>query len=119
MFGDLGNLKELGKLMGNAGALRQQYEAMQEALAKKTVEGDAGAGAVRVRVSGTLEVQSVQIDPAMLASFVGSGSAADRQMVEDLVAAATNDGLERAQALAREEIQKLAGGLQIPGLGGA
>ena len=67
---------------------------------------------VTVRVSGKLELQAVQIDPSLLDS-------PDREMLQDLVVAAVNDGIRRAQALVAEEMGKLTGGLglKLPGLG--
>ena len=76
------------------------------------VEGSAGGGMVTVRVSGKLELQAVHIDPTLLES-------PDREMLQDLMVAAVNDGIRRAQALVAEEMGKLTGGLglKLPGLG--
>jgi hypothetical protein len=110
------NLKNLAGIMGQAKELSQKFEKLQEQLAGMTVEADAGAGAVSVTATGRLQIVSVRIDPAMLGTLVGEGSDADRQMVEDLIAAATNAALEKAQALAKQEMSKLTGGLNLPGL---
>jgi nucleoid-associated protein EbfC len=110
------NLKNLAGLMGNAKELRAKFEDMQRELARKTVEADAGAGAVRVVVNGKLEVVRITLDPPMLRTLVGEGDEADTQMIEDLIAAAVNAGLARARQLMQDEMGKLTGGLNIPGL---
>ena len=112
-------LKNMAGLMGQAKEMKAKFEEVQNELARKTVEADAGAGAVRVTMNGKMEVLSVNIDKAMLATLAGAGAQADQQMVEDLIAAAFNAALAKAQALMQEEMGKVTGGLNlgaIPGL---
>ena len=116
MLDNLKNLGNLAGLLGNAKEMRAKLEAMQAELARKRVEADAGAGAVRVTVNGRFEVVAVRLDPPMLAALVGDGAEEDRQMIEDLIAAATNAAMEKARDLAQDEMRKLTGGLNIPGL---
>ncbi len=119
MFDQLKNLKALSGLMGNLPQIKHRMEQMQAELARKTVEAESGAGAVRVTVNGKLEVLSVQLDPAMIATFIGDANQAeDRQMVEELIASAVNEALQRAQELVKQEMSKAAGGLNLPGLDG-
>lgn len=118
MFDQFKNLKGLASLLGNSSELRAKMEAFQAELGRKIVEADAGAGAVRVRMNGKFEVQRVEIDPAMVATLAGSGDAADRTMIEDLIAAAVNAAFAKAQQLARDEAMKMTGGLNLPGLTG-
>jgi DNA-binding YbaB/EbfC family protein len=82
---------------------------MQEDLASKTVEASAGGGMVTVVVNGRQEVLSIKIDRQVV-------DPEDVEMLQDLVVAAVNDGLRRAQEMAAAEMGKLAGGLNIPGL---
>ncbi len=117
MFDQMKNLKNLASLLGNAEQIKQQMEQVQDELARKTVEAEAGAGAVRVTGNGKFEVTQLQIDPAMLTALAGEGSDTDKAMVEDLIAAAVNEGMRRAQEMAREEMMKLTGGLGLPGAG--
>lgn len=112
----LDNLKNLASLMGHATELKEKAEHIQAELAAKTVEADAGAGAVRVVANGKLEVISIRLDRPMLTSLVGEGDTADQQMVEDLITAATNAALAKARQLIQQEMAKLTGGLNIPGL---
>ncbi len=111
--------KNMANLMSQAKEMRAKMEQAQQELARKTVEADAGAGAVRVTMNGKLEVLSVRIDQRMLATLAGEGANADLQMVEDLMAAAFNAALGKAQQLIQEEMGKVTGGLNlgaIPGL---
>jgi DNA-binding YbaB/EbfC family protein len=103
---------DLGGLFKQAQELQGRLAAAQQAIAERSVDGSAGGGMVSVRVSGKLELLSVHIDPTLLES-------PDRDMLQDLVVAAVNDGIRRAQALVAEEMGKLTGGLglKLPGLG--
>lgn len=113
------NLKNMANLMSQAKEMRAKMEQAQAELSRKTVEADAGAGAVRVTMNGKMEVISVRIDKAMIATLAGSGADADQAMVEDLLTAAFNAALVKAQELIKEEMSKVTGGLNlgaIPGL---
>ena len=118
MFDQLKNLKSLAGLMGNAEQMREKMEKMQAELSRLTAEADAGAGAVRVVVNGKMEVLSVRLDPAMVSVLVGQGAETDRAMIEELITSATNEALNRAKELVRQEMAKLTGGLNLPGLYG-
>jgi len=122
------NIKNLAGLMGQMGEMRARAEKMQEELGRRTVEGDAGAGAVRVVMNGRMEVLSVRLDRPMLASLAADGDnsggnsggnfggEADQRVIEDLIAAAFNDASMKARDLMQEEMSKATGGLNIPGL---
>ncbi len=118
MLDQLKNLKSLASLMGNARELREKFEQLQAELSRKTVEAEAGAGAVRVVVNGRFEVVRVHLERPLLQTLAGEGPDADTQMIEDLIAAATNAGIKKAQELARQEVAKITGGLSLPGLNG-
>lgn len=115
MFDQMKNLKQLASLMGNAGELKAKFEAMQAQLEHKTVEADAGAGAVRVTVNGHLRVVSIHLDPAMTAP-VGSGCEADKGMVEELIVSATNAALTKAKLMIKADMASITGGLNLPGM---
>jgi nucleoid-associated protein EbfC len=118
MFDQLKNLKGLAGMMGNAGELREKMERMQEELARLTADADAGAGAVRVVVNGKMQVLNVTLDPVMVTALAGQGEDTDVQMIEELIVSATNEALRRAQELVRQEMTKLTGGMDLPGLDG-
>ena len=97
-------------LIRQAQQLQARLAKAQQELEEMTVEGSAGGGVVRVVVSGKLAVQSVSIDPDAV-------DPDDVQMLEELVLAAVNEGLQKAQELAQQKMGALTGGLKIPGLG--
>ena len=112
------NLKGMASMLGQAKELKQKMEQMQAELGRRTVEADAGAGAVRVVANGRLEIVSISLDRPMLASLAGEGAEADQQMIEELIVAATNAALAKARDLIQQEMSSLTGGLNIPGLSG-
>lgn len=102
-------MSSLGKLLKQAAKMQAQAAQVQAELANKTVEASAGGGAVKVvaRCNGIIE--SIKIDPQVL-------NPADVQMVEELVLCAVNQALEKTQEVAKQEMAKVTGGLDIPGL---
>ncbi len=105
-------MKGIADLMKQAQALQSQMQGMKEEMASAEVEGEAGAGLVRVVMNGAHEIRRVQIDPTVYEE--------DRSVLEDLIAAAFNDAMRRVEALQQEKMAGLAGGLGLPagGLGG-
>jgi DNA-binding YbaB/EbfC family protein len=103
--------KGIGDIMRQAQKLQTQMAKVQEELAEKTVEGSAGGGMVTVIASGKQEVVSVTVDPEVV-------DPSDIEMLQDLVVAAVNDALRKAQEMVTSEMSKLTGGLgiNIPGL---
>ena len=83
-----------------------QLQKIQEELESLTVEGSAGGGVVKVTMSGKQVIDSVTIEPE---------AAEDVELLQDLVAAAVNDALSRAQELASQKMGPLTGGMKIPG----
>ncbi|MEN6484386.1 MAG: YbaB/EbfC family nucleoid-associated protein [Syntrophobacteraceae bacterium] len=90
-------------------ALQDKMARMQEELAARTVESSAGGGMVTAVVNGRQELVSIKIERQVV-------DPEDVEMLQDLVVAAVNDGLRKAQEMASQEMAKLAGGLKIPGL---
>ncbi len=102
-------MQNFGNIMKQAKKMQERMMALQEELAGKTVEATAGGGMVSVVVNGKQEITSLTIDPEVV----------DRQeieMLQDLIIAAVNDGIRRAQQMCSEEMKKLTGGMAIPGL---
>ena len=116
MYDQMKNLKNMLGALGNPQELQQKMQQIQEELAQKTVEAEAGAGAVRVTVTGKFEVKNIELDPHMLGALAGEGEDADKEMVEELIVSATNAALEKAQQLMRDEMSRLTGGMQLPGM---
>jgi DNA-binding YbaB/EbfC family protein len=101
----------LGDLMRQAQQMQEKMKQVQEEAATKVVEASSGGGMVTVRINGRQEVVSIQIEPDVVDSD-------DIAMLQDLIAAAINEGLQRSKKMMEEEIRKLTGGLGInlPGL---
>lgn len=97
----------LGGLMKQAQELQAGMQKAQQELAQAEVTGQAGGGMVSVVMSGRHEVKRVTIDPKMLGD--------DREMLEDLIAAAVNDAVNKLEALMRERFAGLTAGMPLPG----
>lgn len=100
------------KLQEMLGQAKQMQEQMQEKLSQSIVEASSGGGAVTVKMNGKKEVLKVTIDPAAVTSL--SGSTADVEMLEDLIAAAFNEAGRRAEELLKSSMQGMLGGLNLP-----
>jgi hypothetical protein len=97
---------QLAGLMKQAQAMQENMKRAQEELATLEVEGSSGAGLVKVTMTCRNDVKRVTIDPSLLAD--------DKDMLEDLVAAAFNDAVRRAEAVSSERMSKLTAGLPLP-----
>jgi DNA-binding YbaB/EbfC family protein len=103
--------KMLGDLMRQAQKLQEEMARAQEEAKKKTVEATSGGGMVTVVASGAGEIVSIRIEKDVV-------NPEDVEMLQDLVLAAVNEALRRARELVNEDMAKLTGGLQLPGMGG-
>jgi DNA-binding YbaB/EbfC family protein len=99
----------MGNLLKQAQEMQARITKVQEELAQKTVEGSAGGGMVQVTVNGQLNVNTVKIDPTVI-------NVEEKEMLEDLILAAVNDGMRKARDLASNEMSKITGGFKIPGM---
>ena len=97
---------QLAGLMKQAQAMQDNLKKAQDELANIEVEGQSGAGLVKVVMSCKHDVRRVSIDPSLLAE--------DKDMLEDLVAAAFNDGLRRAEETSAEKMSKITAGMPLP-----
>ena len=104
-------VKGIGEIVRQAQKLQAQMAKVQEEMAARTVEGSAGGGMVTVIANGKQEVVSIKIDPEVV-------DPNDIEMLQDLVVAAANDALKKAQEMVSNEMSKLTGGLNLnlPGL---
>ena len=97
---------DMNNLLQQAQAMQEKMKKMQDDISKAEVTGESGAGMVRVTINGRLDVRKVEIDPSLMKE--------DKEMLEDLLAAAVNDAVRRVE---REQQQKMAGmtaGLPLP-----
>ncbi len=98
-----------GKLVKQAQEMQAKMQKVQEELAQEEFEVTSGGGMVKVKMNGQQEVLGVRIDPQVFEE-------GDREMLEDLIAAAVNEARRKALDLAKERMSALTGGLSIPGL---
>ncbi len=96
----------MGNLMQQAQQMQEKMAKMQEDIAKMEVTGESGAGMVKVTMLGNHNVRRVEIDD----SLVGE----DKEMLEDLVAAAFNNAVTRVEQNNREQMSKITGGIDLP-----
>jgi DNA-binding YbaB/EbfC family protein len=100
----------LGDMMKQAKKLQQEMGRIQEETKKQTVEASAGGGMVTVTANGAMEILSIKIEKEVV-------NPDDTEMLQDLIIAASNEALRRAQQMVNEEMGKVTGGLNIPGMG--
>jgi len=105
----LKGMPNMGNLLKKAQQLQEKMAKLQEELSEKTVETSAGGGMVTVIATGKQEIASIKIDPEVV-------NQEDIEMLQDLVLAAVNDALFQAKQMVSEEMTKLTGGVNIPGL---
>ncbi len=101
----------IGQIAKMAQQMQAQVAQAQQELAETTLEATAGGGAVRVVITGALEVRSVEIDPSAV-------DPDEVEMLQDLVMTAINEAITRSKDLERERMGKIAGGMGIPGMPG-
>jgi DNA-binding YbaB/EbfC family protein len=97
---------QLAGLMKQAQQMQDNMKKMQDQLAQMEVEGQSGAGLVKVTMTCKNDVKRVVIDPSLLAD--------DKDMLEDLVAAAFNDAARKAEALTQEKMAGVTAGMPLP-----
>lgn len=99
----------MGNMMKQMQKMQKQMEETQKDVEEKEIEVTAGGGAIKAVVNGKRELISIEIDESVVDSE-------DVEMLEDLVLAAVNEGLRKAEAMMEKEMGKLTGGMNIPGL---
>jgi DNA-binding YbaB/EbfC family protein len=107
----MGNMGNMNDILKKAQKMQVEFAALQEELKKKEVEASSGGGAVTVRANGAKQVLSIKIDKELISS-------GDVDMLQDLVTAAVNEALSKAQETVDAESKKITGGmgLNMPGL---
>ncbi|MBQ4492494.1 MAG: YbaB/EbfC family nucleoid-associated protein [Deltaproteobacteria bacterium] len=98
-----------GNIVKQAQMMQQKIERLQEELGEREVEASAGGGMVLAKVNGKQQLLSIKIDPAAV-------DPQDVEMLEDLVTAAVNEALHKSSEMVQEEMSKITGGINIPGL---
>ncbi|WP_042146102.1 MULTISPECIES: YbaB/EbfC family nucleoid-associated protein [unclassified Pseudoalteromonas] len=96
----------MGNMMKQAQQMQERMQKAQEEIAKMEVVGEAGAGLVKVTMLGNHNVRRVEIDESLMED--------DKDMIEDLLAAATNDAVRRVAQESESRMAKVTGGMQMP-----
>ena len=101
-------MKNLAGLMKQASQMQAKMQEMQAKLEAMEVEGEAGAGMVKVTLTGKAEMKRLKLDPKLL-------DPAEAEMLEDLIVAAHADAKRKVEQIMAEEMQRATGGLELPG----
>jgi len=110
MFGKGGGMPGgMAQLMKQANQMQIKMKKAQEELAKREFEGTSGGGAVKAVVTGEHLIANLTIDNEVM-------RAGDAEMLQDLIKAAVNDAVQKAKKTSQEEMEKITGGLGVPGL---
>ena len=96
----------LGNIMKQAQQMQENMQKAQEEIAKLEVTGESGAGLVKITMTGRHDVKSVTIDPTLIGD--------DKDMLEDLIAAAVNDANRRVENMTQEKMSGLTAGMDLP-----
>jgi nucleoid-associated protein EbfC len=104
-----GMSKGFGNILKQAQQMHSRIAELQEEMAGRTVEASAGGGMVAVVMNGKQEILSLRIDPEVV-------NREDVEMLQDLIAAALNEAIRKSQEMMTEEMKKITGGLNVPGL---
>ena len=99
----------MGNMMKQVQKMQQDMERLQSELEEKEVEATAGGGAVKVVATGKKIIKSIKIDPEVIDED-------DIEMLEDLILAAVNEAMGKAEEMVNSEMGKITGGMNIPGL---
>lgn len=102
-------MKNMNQMMKQAQSLQKKMLKTQKELASKTVEATAGGGMVKVVVNGSQNLESIHLEKEVV-------DPEDLEMLQDLILAAVNDALKKSQDMVSGEMNKLTGGLNIPGM---
>jgi nucleoid-associated protein EbfC len=100
------NKGNIGQMMKQAQAMQDNMRRAQEQIAAMEVEGQSGAGMVKVVLDGKYAAKRVTIDPSLLAD--------DKDMLEDLIVAAFNDAQRKVEAVSAEKMSSVTAGMQLP-----
>ena len=98
---------DIMKMMKQAQEIQGRMQKMQEDLASLEVEGQSGAGLVKVKLNGKLDARSLKIDPSLI-------KPEEAEMLEDLIVAAFQDAKTKAEAAVQAKMQEITGGLALP-----
>jgi len=100
-------MKDLMKMMKQASEIQGRMQKMHEEMAALEVEGQSGAGLVKVKLNGKFDTRGIKIDPSLM-------KPEEAEILEDLIAAAYQDAKGKAEAAMQAKMQEITGGLPLP-----
>ncbi len=103
-----GGMGNMGNMMKQAQKMQKEMMKLQEEIEQRTVEASSGGGAVKVEISGKKDIKSISIQAEVV-------DPEDVEMLEDLIMAAINEAIRKADEMVANEMSKLTGGLNLPG----
>jgi nucleoid-associated protein EbfC len=109
MFGNMGQLGQIMQLLKDPEGLKQRFRDAQQRLEAARYHGESGGGQVRVTVDGKAEVIDLKLEPALV-------QAGDHELIEELTMAAVRDAVRQSREATQNEMQSLAGGLNLGGM---
>ncbi|QTF91529.1 YbaB/EbfC family nucleoid-associated protein [Halomonas sp. BM-2019] len=96
----------MGNIMKQAQEMQEKMQRVQEEIARAEVQGEAGAGMVKVTMNGRHDVSKVDIDPSVMEE--------DKELLEDLLAAAVNDAVRKVEASSKAKMEEVTAGMNLP-----
>lgn len=99
-------MKGMGDIMKQAQKMQEQMQRVQQEIANAEVQGESGAGLVSIVMTGRHDVKRVSIDTSLMEE--------DKEILEDLIAAAVNDAVRKVEADSQQRMAKITGGMQMP-----
>ncbi|KDE38929.1 MAG: YbaB/EbfC family nucleoid-associated protein [Nitrincola lacisaponensis] len=99
-------MKGMGDIMKQAQKMQEEMQRVQQEIANAEVRGESGAGLVSIVMTGRHDVKSVAIDSSLMEE--------DKEILEDLIAAAVNDAVRKVEADSQQRMAKITGGMQMP-----
>jgi len=99
-------MKQLSKLMKQAQQMQEKVQKLQREIAESVISGESGAGLVKVTMTGRYDVKQIDIDASLLSE--------EKEVLEDLVAAAVNDAVRRVERNQKEKMSELTAGIPLP-----
>ena len=104
-----GGMPNMGQMMKQVQQMQEKMDKVQAELENKTVTAESGGGMVKVTINGKQRILKIEVEKEVI-------NAEEKEMLEDLILAAVNQGVERSTAMAAEEMQKVTGGMLPPGM---
>ncbi|MDV6320167.1 YbaB/EbfC family nucleoid-associated protein [Chromohalobacter sp. HP20-39] len=96
----------MGNMMKQAQEMQEKMQKVQEEIAETEVTGEAGAGMIKVTMNGRHDVSDVNIDPSVMEE--------DKELLEDLLAAAVNDAVRKVETTSKERMEEVTAGMNLP-----